>query len=420
MDDERKYTLMASIVDSFTPGSPIDHKDLFAGRKRQRDKLMSTIFQKGEHAILFGERGVGKTSLANIMFDFLVVMSQFNFHRAKVNCAEGMSFAEIWRTAFKQFTFESPDGETLTLDMALPEEPNSESIRETFQLMNDRSIVIIDELDKIVDPRVQRSLADTIKTLSDNAIPTTLIMVGVGDSIDHLIAEHRSIERAIVEVPMRRMAKYELLEIIDKGITKIGGISISREARERIADYSQGLPYYTHLLAREAALAAIDANRTMITMTDLEAGVREAVDGKLETSLTAYNMAVDAPRGEYFRPVLLACALAHKNEQQWFFARDIVEPVRFITRKPSFDIPQFAKHLKAFCEEDRGKILERKGPPRKVQYRFAKPLMEPYVILRGLADGLIREPELSRPSETSIEPEQLSLQFSTSAPPFEV
>src|SRR5579863_8175539 len=128
MEDERKYMLMAQVVNSFTPGSPIDHRDLFAGRKRQREKLMSTIFQKGEHAILFGERGVGKTSLANIMFDYLVVMSQFNFLRAKVNCAEGMSFGEIWRGIFKQFTFQSPEGETLTLDMALPEDPNSESI----------------------------------------------------------------------------------------------------------------------------------------------------------------------------------------------------------------------------------------------------------------------------------------------------
>ena len=45
--------------------------------------------------------------------------------------------------------------------------------------------------------------------------------------------------------------------------------------------------------------------------------------------------------------------------------------------------------------------------------------MEPYVILRGLADGLIKEPELSRPSVTATEPEQLSLLSDVSAPPLE-
>jgi hypothetical protein len=215
---------------------------------------------------------------------------------------------------------------------------------------------------------------------------------------------------------MKRMAKSELLEIIDRGLSSCDEMTIEDGPRERIADYSQGLPYYTHLLTRESALAAIEGSRRAISMRDLDAGVREAVDGKLETNLTAYNAAVDAPRGEYFRPVLLACALAHKNDQQWFFARDVVGPLRFITRRDYLEIPAFAKHLKAFCEEGRGRILERRGPPRKVQYRFAKPLMEPYVILRGLADGLIREPELSHPSRTAVEPEQLSLLFPSSGP----
>lgn len=82
------------------------------------------------------------------------------------------------------------------------------------------------------------------------------------------------------------------------------------------------------------------------------------------------------------------------NEQQWFYARDVMEPVRLIT-STSYDVPAFAKHLKAFCEENRGCILERRGPPRKVQYRFVKPLMGPYVVLKGLADGLITEKQLS-------------------------
>ncbi len=115
MDDQRKYGLMADIHDAFTPGSPIDSKDLFAGRKRQREKLMNTILQKGEHAILFGERGVGKTSLANIIYDLLVVMGKFDYQRAKVNCGQGMTFEQIWRTAFKQLVFEQ-EGQSLTLD----------------------------------------------------------------------------------------------------------------------------------------------------------------------------------------------------------------------------------------------------------------------------------------------------------------
>ena len=418
MNDERLYILIAKINEAFTPGSPINSRDLFAGRKRQREKLISTIFRKGEHAILYGERGVGKTSLANTLFDFLVLLGKYKYYRAKVNCSGDMSFEDIWRSIFKQLVFTSEDGTTSTVDEALPKKPNSENIRETFQVFGDPSIIIIDELDTVKDKKVLRKLADTIKTLSDNAIDATVILVGVGDSIEQLFGEHPSIERAIVQVPMKRMAKEELLEIVENGLAKCG-ISTDEATKDRIADYSQGLPFYTHLLARESALHAIRSDRTHIDMCDLEEAIKEAVDSQLETNLNEYHKAVSSPRGKNFKPVLLACALAEKNEQQWFYAKDVVKPVRLITGK-EYDIPAFAKHLKAFCEDERGKILERRGPPKKVQYRFVRPLMGPYVVLRGLADKLITETQLSRPSQHSSVPEQLSLLSSVAAPGIEL
>jgi Cdc6-like AAA superfamily ATPase len=398
---------MALINETFTPGSPIDSKDLFAGRMRQRDRLINTIFQKGEHAILYGERGVGKTSLANTLYDFLVIMGEFKYYRAKINCSSDMSFEDIWTSIFKQFVF-TKDDESDTVDKVLPPDPNSESIRETFQIFGERSIVIIDELDKVEDEEVIRKLSDTVKTLSDNKIGTTLILVGVGDSIEQLLGEHPSIERNIIQVHMKRMPKSELLEIIDKGLSKLASLTFELDAKERITDYSQGLPYYTHLLARESALHAVTNGRTHITMADLEEAIREAVDNHLESHLSAYNKAVYAPRGKNFKPVLLACALAQKNDQQWFFPRDVVEPLKLIT-STQYEIPAFVRHLKLFCELSRGCILERRGPPKKIQYRFIKPLVEPYILLRGLADGLIKEAQLSRPSPSSIVPVQLSL-----------
>lgn len=415
MDEQTRYRYIGQINGAFTPNTPIDARSLFAGRKKQVEKLISAIFQKGSHAVLFGERGVGKTSLARTIFDFLVLA--FNeasgYHRAMLNSAEGMSFEDIWRTIFKQLTFEQNDGTTTTLDEALPENPNSENIREIFQLFDYPTIIIIDEFDRIEDSGVRVKMADTIKTLSDNATKTTLILVGVADSVDDLIGEHQSIERAIKQVPMPPMSKAELLEIVDNGMSSCTGLTIQLEAGERMADLAQGLPSYTHLLARESALHAVREDRTHITMEDLEAGIKESVDGQLGTSLTLYTKAVTAPRGIYFKPVLLACALAKKDEKGFFYAKDIVAPLKaLIANAPG--IQQFAQHLKDFCES-RGPILERDGR----RYRFIKPLMGPYVTLRGLADGLIKESQLNHPPASSTEPEQLSLLYDASAPPLE-
>jgi len=51
----------------FTPAAPIDAESLFAGRNTQIRQVVDAVIQKGQHAIIFGERGVGKTSLANII-----------------------------------------------------------------------------------------------------------------------------------------------------------------------------------------------------------------------------------------------------------------------------------------------------------------------------------------------------------------
>ncbi|MFY9719669.1 MAG: ATP-binding protein [Candidatus Cybelea sp.] len=54
----------------FTPSSPIDSNDLFAGRRQQVTQIINAINQGGQHAGLYGERGVGKTSLANVIVGF--------------------------------------------------------------------------------------------------------------------------------------------------------------------------------------------------------------------------------------------------------------------------------------------------------------------------------------------------------------
>lgn len=408
MDTVRKYLYFKKINEAFTPEAPINHRDLFAGRQRERDKVINTIFQRGAHVILFGERGVGKTSLANTIFDFLVMLGGTDFSMARVTCSQKMDFEEIWRIALRQLAIDL-DGQNTTLDTWLPQNPHSEHVREILSYLSTPSVIVIDEINEISDKPSLKSLADTVKTLSDNSVRSTLILVGVADSVDQLIADHASLDRALKQVPMPRMSKMELLEIVDKGLASCE-ISVEASVRERLADYSIGLPSYTHLLAREASLAAVKSDRIKITEADLNKAIKESVDNQLLTHLTIYTDAVSAPRGIIFKPVLLACALAQKDEKGWFYATNVVQPLTAIMKR-KYEIPAFARHLKDFSET-RGPILEQKG--RK--YRFRKPLMEPFVILRGLADNLISEDQLSRPSASSSEPEQLSLLYG-GAPP---
>jgi hypothetical protein len=50
-------------------------------------------------------------------------------------------------------------------------------------------IVIFDEFDRLRDQIARRTMADTIKALSDHDVRATVVIVGVADTVDDLVAE---------------------------------------------------------------------------------------------------------------------------------------------------------------------------------------------------------------------------------------
>ena len=172
MNIAQRIKLHAQVHLAFSPSAPIDSTDLFAGRTRQIERLLGAIFQRGQHAIIFGERGVGKTSLANLIYDMLVLAGKSSYQRARINCSEHMDFDYMWASLFRQLST-TINGENVFLADAVPIGATSETIREIFDSMDSPSIVIIDELDRISDHSTKTKLADTIKTLSDNSSKTT-------------------------------------------------------------------------------------------------------------------------------------------------------------------------------------------------------------------------------------------------------
>ena len=52
--------------DIFTPSTPVAIAELFAGRISQASKIVDAIGERGRHVGTYGERGVGKSSIAQI------------------------------------------------------------------------------------------------------------------------------------------------------------------------------------------------------------------------------------------------------------------------------------------------------------------------------------------------------------------
>src|SRR5262245_47987345 len=95
-----KIDKMFEVGRVFTPTAPIDERSLFAGRDSQVRRVVDAINQKGQHAIIFGERGVGKTSLANVLSSFLSGQADIIL-APRVNCDSDDTFDSVWTKVFE-------------------------------------------------------------------------------------------------------------------------------------------------------------------------------------------------------------------------------------------------------------------------------------------------------------------------------
>ena len=257
---------------------------------------------------------------------------------------------------------------------------------------NARAVLIIDEFDRL-SQGVRRSFADVIKTLSDQAVRATVVLVGVADNVVDLIEGHESVSRAMVQIQMPRMNRREIRQIIDEGVSRLG-MSIDDPAKARIVLLSQGLPHYAHLVGLNAARAAADSHSLAITMDSVNTAIEKAIVDAQQSIRQAYHEAIRSSRKEnLFADVLLACALAPADELGFFAATDVRHSLHRITGK-NYQIPTFAQHLNEFCLPKRSNIIKKEGQARLFRYRFSDPLMQPYVVMQGLASKRITEAQL--------------------------
>src|SRR3972149_11425885 len=145
---------------AFSPGTPINIIDLFSGRKEQLRRVIDAVNQRGQHAIIFGERGVGKTSLSNILPLVLSDPKQ-NFLTTKINCDGSDDYSTLWKKVFSEISivvrkrkagfFADQDESTLPLSGELPRKLSPDLVFKTVRRIceNGHLIIIIDEFDRI-------------------------------------------------------------------------------------------------------------------------------------------------------------------------------------------------------------------------------------------------------------------------------
>jgi hypothetical protein len=395
LTSERRAELERAIAAAFSPHAPISEGRLFRGRTDQIRAIIDTLQAPGLHAAIYGERGVGKTSLATIIKDFFAGLTSI----VRVSCGRNDTFASVIRRSFEQIPISSstrpaglvprPASRAGTLDVLLGDSIDPDSVARILASMPPFVLIVIDELDRLKRKQTA-AFADLVKALSDRGSDATLVLVGVAQDINALIDSHSSVERCLRQVPLQRMSDLELREIIDGGIGATGLTLESDAPRRRILSVSQGFPHYTHLLSQNAARAAVDDGRTVIADGDVVRGMHTAVERADQSHRELYYRAVTATKKQnLWKEVTAACALAPPDERGYFSSGAVQDKLSEILGRKIIQ-QTLAYHLGKMIEASRGPLLERIGPERRYRYRFINPLMRPFITMKAMNDGLIK------------------------------
>ncbi len=385
MKKEERRKILKTV---FSPTTPIKKEKFFHGRITQLEKVCDAINEYGQHAIVYGERGVGKTSLANIM-----VESFTNLYPVKITCSRNDSFFSLWQRALNKIQFSTtttgigfkPEEKKELIKLGNSLNPSSSNIEadivNIIEQIQHYFLFIFDEFDNITNKETRERFADLIKSFSDNIQNSTIVLVGIADDIESLIGNHQSLERCLKQVKMPRMSPKESGEIIDKGLEKLE-ITISNKIRDAIIEFASGFPHYVHLICKYGAEEIIKNGKSEFSQSYLNIAIKQGIENTNEQLKSSYRLAAITSATSFkWQNILYACALADLDNYNCFSKADILKNYNKLSGK-KVKGDSISYNLKQLCDSQRGAVLTKLGKGLNSRYRFTNPMMRAFIKLK--------------------------------------
>ncbi|MEM9028202.1 MAG: AAA family ATPase [Pseudomonadota bacterium] len=390
------------------------------GRKCETDALTKALLTPGRQPFIFGMRGAGKTSLA------LSVSNEYSQAPVvQITCAPQMKFGDIIRTLVAR---------ALTMDPLLSEQsvniqakaglnvgfanmhggaletksyrgvPTPNDPNEALDLLkhvhvskgSKRFCFVIDEFDQLIDQDAHLQLGLLAKLIADSGAPIQFVFCGVADNIQQIFKAHPSTLRLFEAIEVNRLslqACFEIMVDVERAI----GVEIERETKFRIAQISDGFPYFIHLIVEKTLWEWFNdgiARERPTSPVHYERGLTAASIAAAPELREPYEKAANkyALDGEL---ILWAMATGHLlSKQIKVVSKDFVELYDEYrsSSKPSLCLKQnqISARLAHFMKDQYGKMVVR---PHRSYYAFAEKRMRGYARLRAGLHGVHLRPD---------------------------
>ena len=352
-----------AILNAFSPAQELVDPSRFAGRGSEIRELTDALRVQGSIPVVYGDRGLGKSSLAvqmqliamgdeellsSLKAQPLALSDRETFLTFYVTCTDqiqslqdlqllmihkleavdlissGPQSKEMLvdrttrrRLSFKLFESESTKKytertERLRLDELTPQERLERELGIIWEAFEIPALFIVDELDRA---RNVTGLAPYLKSASSAQLK--VLLVGIAQSLSDLSLDHPSIERQMMPVRLPRMTSGELADIIDKAMFTLRAdghdYALNTAARRRLVGLSGGFPWFIHVIGQSALVAASDDGRNTVEEDDVMRASRDLVKNRFSQQFRdSYQRAL---RDSYHREIVLrVCASWPNND----------------------------------------------------------------------------------------------------------
>jgi AAA domain len=388
----------------FTPSKAV-REDMFASRHYEnlQENFELAVEQPGHQIVLYGDTGVGKTSLVS----YLASTKKLNVIR--VEC--GNSFEEMLKEAlaiagvtedkfeiiakqsgqagvrgslgmlFSRWQREDSEQETKT---SYPVSIAT-TVREALTAVH-VDLLFLDNFENLrakpFGPEVSVEIIQLMKSCSDReGNGVKVVVAGIPAESEALVALDEATARRTAQIEVPRMPDEELDEIIRNG-ERILEIEFDADCRTLITRYSDGFPYYTHLHALQAVLEALKEPSDRVTVGHFMSALTRILKQADLALRRAYEDAVETTGKIRTRKSVLEAMATFEKQEVTF--REIkaafwkIHPQYQNLKALDFINPYLTQLISKYA------IVQSRGIPRSAdrRYRFRNPLMRGYIRLK--------------------------------------
>lgn len=260
-----------AVFAAFNTAAPVTDRHGLAGRQKELGRLLDAVVKQHKHALVFGARGSGKTSLARVFGDMA--------DEAGCVALYGSASADAdVDSLFRPFLAELPVQRGMLESFGGDRPLDIQHLANLFvQGVTQRTLLIVDEFDRVASDRTRHEVATLLKLLTDMHAPVQVVLVGISGNVDGLLSAHPSLRRHLFAQPVAPIERDELAALLQLCASH-AGLGFEDDALQTVVSAAIGSPYHARLFGMHAALCAEADGRDRIRLADAQRGLVDALE----------------------------------------------------------------------------------------------------------------------------------------------